>query len=347
MVLGARSTDFDQGTEGESLSVSERIVVSPTHGVFWPLENPIVEGMAISAGALLGRVAQTGGTTTVESPFAGVLVGYLVWPGERVRPGQPVAWMRAVPMRKEGAVTAPTDNGRRRCVADLVQAFAEYRPAQLALVGPDGVGLDGATLLDRVRRGAGAVAGAGIARGGVVALDTPSMSWADAAVAFLSCAWLGATTVFVTDVPTTEAAITTLGASLMVTMREGAAMRAVRPADLDRGPATSTAPAARPEDRLDVVFTSGTTGAAKPVASTHASWADAVRPELVASRARRTVAHTGVPIAFLVASTASSSTTSLAESRAFTGTPPSTCCQRAAAASSQSFTSRLTRREHS
>jgi biotin carboxyl carrier protein len=37
------------------------------------------------------------GDVEVRTPFAGVVVGFLAHPGERVVSGQPVAWLRIAP----------------------------------------------------------------------------------------------------------------------------------------------------------------------------------------------------------------------------------------------------------
>jgi biotin carboxyl carrier protein len=81
--------------EGEHLHVHERLVVSPTTGVFEPeppSDSATAEGEAIGVGGLLGRVADT----EVRSPFAGWLMGMMAMPGERVVVGQPIAWLRAL-----------------------------------------------------------------------------------------------------------------------------------------------------------------------------------------------------------------------------------------------------------
>ncbi len=91
---------------GERLAASTRLVVSPAAGVFEPAEGTApVPGPAeldrasadpergpwLQVGALVGRV----GAVEVLSPFDGRLVGLLVHRGERVQPGQPVAWLQA------------------------------------------------------------------------------------------------------------------------------------------------------------------------------------------------------------------------------------------------------------
>jgi [acyl-carrier-protein] S-malonyltransferase len=94
-VAGATAlTNFAASHHGEHLYVSERMVISPCAGVFEPAgEGPVTAapGSSIEVGALLGRVADQ----EVRSPFSGRLMGMLALPGERVQPGQPVAWLRA------------------------------------------------------------------------------------------------------------------------------------------------------------------------------------------------------------------------------------------------------------
>ena len=89
--------------QGEHLYTSERVVVSPAAGIFDPepgLSVPGPGGLAgrpgpevkVEVGASLGRV----GEVEVRTPFGGRLVGFLAHPGERVMPGQPVAWLRVL-----------------------------------------------------------------------------------------------------------------------------------------------------------------------------------------------------------------------------------------------------------
>jgi [acyl-carrier-protein] S-malonyltransferase len=86
---------------GERFHMSERLVVSPTAGLFEP--DPTLAGLIpgpgdgtrapvqIEVGGLIGLVGQI----EIRSAFAGSLEGVLVLPGERVTTGQPVAWLRA------------------------------------------------------------------------------------------------------------------------------------------------------------------------------------------------------------------------------------------------------------
>jgi [acyl-carrier-protein] S-malonyltransferase len=77
---------------GEALHVLERIIVAPTIGVFHRLDRSTV-----ARGDVIGTVQSLGTATAIQSPFEGVLVGFLALEGERVRPGQPVAWLRLRP----------------------------------------------------------------------------------------------------------------------------------------------------------------------------------------------------------------------------------------------------------
>jgi multidrug efflux pump subunit AcrA (membrane-fusion protein) len=83
---------------GEVLAVPERVIVAPAVGVFRPLQDtdsePTEAGELILAGQAIGVVEGPGSSTPVRSPFGGFLVGMLARRGERVREGQPVAWLR-------------------------------------------------------------------------------------------------------------------------------------------------------------------------------------------------------------------------------------------------------------
>ena len=85
-------TDFG----GEALNVPERVVVAPTAGVFHPKAPEVVttEGEIVNAGQVLGTVHTLDRDEPVKSPFAGLLMGMLALDGERVRPGQAIAWLR-------------------------------------------------------------------------------------------------------------------------------------------------------------------------------------------------------------------------------------------------------------
>ena len=77
---------------GEGLLVPERMIVAPAVGVFRPID--LAEDVDVESGQTIGMVDGPGMSTPVASPFAGRLVGVLVHRGERLREGQPVAWLR-------------------------------------------------------------------------------------------------------------------------------------------------------------------------------------------------------------------------------------------------------------
>lgn len=80
----------DPRTAGEQLHVSERIVVSPSDGTFEPLptKGPIQQN------ALIGYVYGPGTKEAVLSPFEGIFMGHIAHEGERLRAGEPIAWVR-------------------------------------------------------------------------------------------------------------------------------------------------------------------------------------------------------------------------------------------------------------
>jgi len=75
--------------EGEHLFAVERLVVSPSAGVFTPIGD-ITNGTTIAVGRLIGHV----GDAEVRSPFAGIVQSYIAVEGERVTSRQPIAWLR-------------------------------------------------------------------------------------------------------------------------------------------------------------------------------------------------------------------------------------------------------------
>ena len=86
---------------GEVLAVPERVIVAPAVGVFRPLGEihevdlaQTGDGTVVAAGQAIGVIEGPGSSTPVRSPFGGFLVGMLARAGERVREGQPVAWLR-------------------------------------------------------------------------------------------------------------------------------------------------------------------------------------------------------------------------------------------------------------
>ncbi len=77
---------------GERLAVPERMIVAPGVGVFSPTE--IDEGSLVECGDVVGEIVGPGTRVPVRSPFQGRVMGMLAHPGERLREGQPIAWLR-------------------------------------------------------------------------------------------------------------------------------------------------------------------------------------------------------------------------------------------------------------
>jgi [acyl-carrier-protein] S-malonyltransferase len=75
--------------EGEHLFATERLVVSPSAGVFAPTTD-IGAGARVDVGTVIGLV----GDVEVRSAFAGILQAYIAVEGERVTARQPIAWLR-------------------------------------------------------------------------------------------------------------------------------------------------------------------------------------------------------------------------------------------------------------
>jgi [acyl-carrier-protein] S-malonyltransferase len=75
--------------QGESLYVSERVVISPAAGIYEPPSSGPRPGDRVEVGTPLGTVAGQ----DVLAPFTGVVAGGLAEPGERVQAGQPIVWL--------------------------------------------------------------------------------------------------------------------------------------------------------------------------------------------------------------------------------------------------------------
>ncbi len=85
----AGNSESTVGTvEGEHLFAAERLVVSPSAGIFSP--TSVAPGTAIDVGTVIGHV----GEHEVRSPFRGVLQSYIALDTERVAARQPIAWLR-------------------------------------------------------------------------------------------------------------------------------------------------------------------------------------------------------------------------------------------------------------
>ncbi len=76
---------------GERLMVPERVIVAPAPGRFRPVDGG---DDVVTSDQVIGFVEGIGHSTPVRSPFSGMLMGLMAHAGERVREGQPVAWIR-------------------------------------------------------------------------------------------------------------------------------------------------------------------------------------------------------------------------------------------------------------
>jgi hypothetical protein len=77
------------------LSFDERVIVAPVVGVFRSVfEDGNACGRPVDVGQAIGAMQGIGVSTDVCSPFRGVLAGMLAGDGERLRQGEPVAWLR-------------------------------------------------------------------------------------------------------------------------------------------------------------------------------------------------------------------------------------------------------------
>jgi acyl-coenzyme A synthetase/AMP-(fatty) acid ligase len=194
----------------------------------------------------------------------------------------------------------PVKSGKAwRTVPEILQDLAACRPQEMVMADSDGMALTAAELLSSAQRGAYLLARAGVRRSDFVAVDTSSLGWAQAGLSYFAVTWLGAAAVMTTGAGTATVARDRIGVAAWIAGGQVPAPGAVTftPAELARADGHCEVPQAQPGDRLDLVFTSGTTGAPKAVESTHAQWTRSVRPEIMASPGTRVVAHTGVPIA--------------------------------------------------
>lgn len=78
---------------GERVSIPERMIVAPGSGVF-RLTAITYRGAYVDEGDEIGVVESPGAREVVRSPFAGTLMGVMALEGERLREGEPVAWLR-------------------------------------------------------------------------------------------------------------------------------------------------------------------------------------------------------------------------------------------------------------
>ena len=84
--------------DGDDTRIDVRMVVAPIAGTFEPaaVGEVTTEGELVALGGVLGHIAGPGRREPVVSFCAGFLVRLLAAPGERVRPGQPLAWLHPI-----------------------------------------------------------------------------------------------------------------------------------------------------------------------------------------------------------------------------------------------------------
>ncbi|WP_420453328.1 ACP S-malonyltransferase [Ilumatobacter sp.] len=87
--VSSASVPSSTSLDGEHLFAVERLVVSPSAGIFTPVEG-VGAGSDIDVGTVIGHV----GDAEVRSPFAGQLQSYIALDTERVTLRQPIAWLR-------------------------------------------------------------------------------------------------------------------------------------------------------------------------------------------------------------------------------------------------------------
>ena len=85
--------------QGERPGVPERVILAPIAGSFRPMadqagDSQVIDGRDIDEKQVIGFVEGQGHSAPVQSPFGGLLMGLMAHAGERVREGQPVAWIR-------------------------------------------------------------------------------------------------------------------------------------------------------------------------------------------------------------------------------------------------------------
>jgi biotin carboxyl carrier protein len=95
MIVPPRHDEAPDMPVGEKLSIPDRLIVAPAVGVFHRLagDDALRPGKPIGRGDVLGIIRSLGTSTVVQSSFKGSLVGIVAADGERLRAGQPVAWL--------------------------------------------------------------------------------------------------------------------------------------------------------------------------------------------------------------------------------------------------------------
>lgn len=184
--------------------------------------------------------------------------------------------------------------GLPELVLDIAAAF----PDRILVVQPGRPDTSAAELVAAVRRIAARLSAQGIARDDRVTIETKELGWAEFLHSYLAVVWLGAVPVLAPEPEFAPAA--ELGARHVLGPHARAGVLVIEEllTAAAADPDTELAPVAATGGELDVVFTSGTTGAWKPVASTHQQWLETL-PMSTSREVRqvKVVAHGGVPAA--------------------------------------------------
>ena len=95
---GESSMSITVSLEGDDVRVPTRMILAPEAGTFRPSppETCTTEGEIVAPGTSVGTVESLGRVIDIRSAFHGFLMGMMALPGERVRAGQPVAWLHAI-----------------------------------------------------------------------------------------------------------------------------------------------------------------------------------------------------------------------------------------------------------
>jgi hypothetical protein len=90
-------TPVPASPDGDDVSIDVRLVVAPIAGAFRPVSDlDLAAARArVDVGTLLGHVVGPGHDEPVASFCDGHLVRLIAEPGQRLRPDQPIAWLRA------------------------------------------------------------------------------------------------------------------------------------------------------------------------------------------------------------------------------------------------------------
>jgi biotin carboxyl carrier protein len=91
------ATTSEDAASAEMTFIPERVVVAPCSGRFVPLPPEVFtsEGEWVEPGQAVGEVHNGGGRMQVRSPFRGWVMGMIALPGQPVRAGEALFWVRS------------------------------------------------------------------------------------------------------------------------------------------------------------------------------------------------------------------------------------------------------------